>query len=110
MEFFINLAWNTERWNGENLDEYLKLWAKREFGQDAAADLSSIVATYSKYNGRRKPEMLAPDTYSLTDYREALRVVADYKGLVTAYDDVTREMRLPKNSGDALYQLVGFPI
>ncbi len=38
----------------------------REFGPEHAAEIAGIVATYTKYNGRRKPEMLAPDTYSLT--------------------------------------------
>ena len=36
----------------------------------------------SMYAGRRKPELLAPETYSLANYGEAERIVADYDSLV----------------------------
>ena len=39
----------------------------------------NIIAKYTKYNGRRKTESLAPDTYSLVNYQEAENVVADFK-------------------------------
>ena len=41
------------------------------FGTQYGAQVADIISKYTKYNGRRKPEMLAPDTYSLTDYAEA---------------------------------------
>ena len=32
MEYFLNFAWDTTRWNNENINEYTRLWAEREFG------------------------------------------------------------------------------
>ena len=32
-EFFLDLAWNTDRWTHANLRDYTKLWAAREFGR-----------------------------------------------------------------------------
>ena len=46
------------------------------------------MAKYSKFNGRRKPEMLAPDTFSLVNYREAETVVADWQALARKAKDV----------------------
>ena len=106
-EFFINFGWNTERWNGENLDEFMQLWAAREFGPEHAAEIADVVATYTKYNGRRKPELLAPDTFSLTNYNEAERVVADWQALTGKAEEIAGS--LPAAVQDAYYQLVLFP-
>ena len=32
MEFFLDLAWDTERWPHDRLRDYTRLWAAREFG------------------------------------------------------------------------------
>ncbi len=108
LEFFLNLAWDTSRWNGSNLNDFTKLWAEREFGAAHAGDIADIVAKYSKYNGRRKPEMLAPDTYSLTSYQEAETVVADYRAIEKKAEAIAQS--LPVTKQDAFHQLVLFPV
>ncbi|MES1166801.1 MAG: glycosyl hydrolase 115 family protein, partial [Pseudomonadota bacterium] len=107
LEYFLGLAWDTNRWTNGNFGEFTRAWATREFGTERAADIAGIMAKHSKYNGRRKPEMLAPDTYSLTDYREAETVVADYNALAAKAEEIARV--LPPASQDAYYQLVLFP-
>ncbi len=107
-EFFLSLAWNTNRWTNENLDEFTRLWATREFGTDHAADIAQIVSQYPKFNARRKPELLEPSTYSLTNYQEADNVVADYNALVTKAGRISAE--LPENRRNAFYELVLFPV
>ena len=81
IQFFLDYAWAPERWPVERLGEFTRAWAAREFGPDHAAEIADVVAKYTKYNGRRKPEMLEPGTYSLVNYREADTVVADYREL-----------------------------
>ncbi len=108
MEFFMNLAWNTDRWNGENLGDFGRLWATREFGPEHADEIADIVAKYSKYNARRKPEMLAPDTYSPTIYREAGKVAAEYDVIAHQADKISE--KLPPEARDAFDQLVQFPV
>jgi hypothetical protein len=108
MEFFLNYAWNTDRWNGGNLGEFTRLWATREFGARHSDAIADLMAKYTKYNGRRKPEMLAPDTFSLANYREAETVVADWQALARRSDEVAT--RLPAASRDAFHQLIGFPV
>ena len=53
MEFFLSLAWDTPRWSNENLEEFTRLWAEREFGKEHAAEIAEIISTYAKFNGRR---------------------------------------------------------
>ena len=107
LEYFMNLAWDGDRWTNDNLDEFTQLWAAREFGPEHAADIADIISKYTKYNGRRKPEMLAPGTYSLVNYSEAETVVADFKAIADRAEEIYQQ--LPADRRDAFYELVLFP-
>ena len=107
MEFFLQLAWDPARWPKERLGEYTRLWAEREFGPAHAAGIADIVSAELKYNGRRKPELLEPSTYSLVNYDEADRVVAQYDAIVTDAERISQE--LPANARDAFFELVLHP-
>jgi hypothetical protein len=107
-QFFLDYAWNPARWTAERLPEYTRQWAATTFGPEHATEIADIVTTYSTFNGRRKPELLAPDTYSLTNYREAESVVAEYNALAQRAERLSPE--LPAEYRDAFYQLVLHPV
>lgn len=107
LEFFMDLAWNTPRWTAENLDDYTRLWAEQQFGTNYADEIAAIISAYTKYNGRCKPELLTPDTYSLVDYNEFENVVADYQSLACRAENIYN--KLPPSSRNAFYELVLFP-
>jgi len=107
MEFFLNFAWDTTRWNNESINEYTRLWAEREFGAPFAADAAEIISRYSKFNGRRKPELLDASTYSLVNFNEYESVVEEYNALAAKAQAVYD--RLPAAKKDAFYQLALFP-
>ena len=108
IEFFLSYAWNPAAWPAERLPDYLRLWATREFGAEHADDIADIVAKYTKYNGRRKPEMLEPATYSLVNYDEAQRVVAEYNDIAARAEKISAA--LPAAQRDAFFQLVLYPV
>ena len=66
------------------------------------------MAKYTKYNGRRKPELLDEATFSLVNYQEADRVLADWKSLEEKAERVGRA--LPEEAHDAFYELVLHPV
>lgn len=107
MEFFLSFARHPERWPKEKLSSYTQDWAAREFGSKHALEIADIVSKTLKYNGRRKPELLEPGTYSLTNYNEADHVVADYRDLVERAEKVSND--LPEDARDAFFQLVLHP-
>ena len=107
-QFFLDYAWNPERWPAEKLPEYTRRWAEKTFGAQHASEIANLVTTYSRFNSRRKPELLAPETYSLTNYREAETVVAEYNALTERAERVSAA--LPVEYRDAFYQLVLHPI
>ncbi len=108
MEFFLNMAWDTNRWTNRNIGQYTKLWAAREFGAQFADDIADIIEKYTKYNARRKPELLERNTYALNNYLEADRIVADFQDIASRAEEIYR--RLPEEARDAFYELVLFPV
>lgn len=106
-EFFLDLAWNTERWTHDDIRAYTLEWAAREFGAEFAADAADVLTGYTRFNGRRKPELLRPDTYSLTEHDEFGRVVDEYDSLVGMAEALHE--RLPAHKRSAFYQLALFP-
>lgn len=106
-EFFLSLARAPQRWPKEKIAEFTRLWAEREFGAAHAGEIATLVSTYLKYNGRRKPELLDTATYSLLNYREADRVEADFESLVTKAEQV--QATLPATMRDAFFELVLHP-
>ncbi|KAF8193215.1 glycoside hydrolase family 115 protein [Mycena galopus ATCC 62051] len=105
-EFFITYGWNATRWNPDNLDSFVSIWAQREFAvSDAdAAIVTSIVGNLTRFNARRKPELLNGTTYSLINYREAENMQADWTQLQAASTAIYD--KLPAGTKPAFYELV----
>jgi hypothetical protein len=108
IEFFLSLAWDTDTHGSADMTQYTTRWAARQFGSDYADEIADIISDYTKFNGRRKPELLSPLTYSLTNYREAERVVDEYNSLAARAEETGQ--RLPPEMHDAYYHLVLFPV
>lgn len=106
--FFLDYAWNPGRWPAARVGEYAGLWAEQQFGPKYSKDIAHILTSYTKFNSRRKPELLSPDTYSLVDYREAETVVDDYYKLAQKAQRI--DDSLPTEYKDAFYQLVLHPV
>ena len=107
IEFFLTLAREPKRWPKEKISEYTRLWAEREFGPEYAPAIAGIISKYTKLNGRRKPELLSPTTFSLVDYQEADRVLAEWQSIASEAEKIYAS--LPENMRDAFYELVLYP-
>lgn len=106
--FFLDYAWNPNRGNAANLPLYYEQWAEKQFGSKHAKRIGDILATYTKYNSRRKPELISPDTYSITNYKEAEGVVEEYNKLLAKAESIHK--LLPAAYKDAYYQLILHPV
>ena len=109
ISFFLDYAWNPEKWSLDKLPTYSKTWAKATFGEKFAIEIANYLDKYAKYNARIKPELLNANTYSLEGQNnEWSRVLKEYKDLATAaqatYDKIDPTYK------DAYYQLVLYPI
>jgi len=110
-EFFLRLAWNVHAFTPDNLREFGVLWAERQFGVDRrrAEAIADLIARYSKWNGRLKPELLnAVPLYSWTNDKEAETVLADMRDAVRTAERLYAE--LPEPYKDAFFQIVLYPV
>ncbi|SFC43789.1 Glycosyl hydrolase family 115 [Flagellimonas taeanensis] len=108
ISFFLEYAWNPEDFSAEKLPHYYTEWARNQFGSKHAKEIGEIIALYTKYNSRRKPELIEPTTYSLQNFNEAENMVENYNSLVERVKKVKKQ--LPKEAHDAFYQLVQYPV
>ncbi|KAK0200680.1 glycoside hydrolase family 115 protein [Desarmillaria ectypa] len=110
IEFFLTYAWDASVWNPDNLHNFVSSWAQREFGLSPkdANIVQDLISNLTRFNARRKPELLNTTTYSLINYREAETVLSAWDTLVgTAtriYDQLSDETK------PAFFQLVYHPV
>lgn len=107
-EYFLTLAWNPEAWPQTRIAEFAHLWAKREFGEAFAKEIAALMEGYTRHNGRRKPELMSPDTYSLLNYAEAERVLTQLQQLTDAAEALAK--KIPAERQAAYFQLVLHPV
>ncbi len=108
ISFFLDYAWDPNSIQAKDIPEYYINWATQQFGDEFAAEIAEILSLYTKYNARRTPEMLTPDTYSIENYREADRVVDEYNELTEKSRKIYNQ--LPEVYKPSFYQLVLSPV
>jgi endo-1,4-beta-D-glucanase Y len=132
LQFFLDYAWNPERWPVEKLGLWEQEWAQQQFGQKNASAVAEILHTYAKLQSVRKPELLNrkisfdptkdivknPDSaviyddhgnpFSLSNYREMENVVSAWRKLAASADFVKKAM--PAEYQDAFYELVYYQV
>ncbi|GAA4728941.1 glycosyl hydrolase 115 family protein [Flavisolibacter ginsenosidimutans] len=108
ISFFLDYAWDTKKWNEDNLHNYYTQWASEQFGAAHAKEIGEILRKYSQYAARRKPELLDEKTYSLVDYDEWERVVKEWDELEQRAEGVNKQ--LSPEYKDAFFELVLHPV
>lgn len=108
ISFWCDFAWNPERIGPEDVRGYTETWAANQFGKEYSSEIADILTKYTRYNSRRKPELLDAGTYSLDHYREFDRVKKEYNDLLKKAEDV--RSKLPAKYHDAYFQLVLHPV
>lgn len=106
--FFLDYAWDVNKWNEDNLPRYYTQWAIEQFGNTYANDIAELFSVYAQYASRRKPELLDAKSYGILNYNEAGRVTDDWNLLLKKAEAINE--KIPAEQKDAYYQLVLHPI
>ena len=106
--FFLDMAWNPDQFNAQNLQQHSVEFCRSIFGDSYAKEAARLLRTYAKFNRRVTPELLNMRTYSVVNYNEWARVTGEYDQLAIDADKLGRQ--LPQNLQDAWFQLLGYPI
>ena len=107
ISFFLDYAWDPEKTGPADIKKYTEQWAAAQFGKKHAPGIAELLSGYSKFNSRRKPEMLSDNTYSF-NYFEWERVTSDYTALAEKAEKIGQQ--LPPQYQDAYFQLVLHPV
>ncbi len=114
MEFFLQMAYEAKRWTVDNQHEFLREWAKREFGDKGSAEIAAIMDEYYRLGFQRKPEQLQwylpnetprPSDLAITEKLDRLE---SYGALRKRAEIVFATV--PTSKKDAFYQLVLYPV
>lgn len=108
ISFFLDYAWAPDAVSVDALAAYPQAFAAEQFGDAHAAEIGDILTRYTQYNARRKPELQSPDTWSLVNFGEADRVLAEWDDLVERTQRIGAA--LGEAHRDAYYQIVEYPV
>ena len=108
ISFWLDYAWNPDLIQAKDLPAYAEMWAAEQFGNRKSKEIACFLDTYTKFNSRRKPELLSSNTYSLQNFNEAENYIAEYNQLYQNAKKIGNKM--PSYYNDAYYQLVLHPI
>ncbi len=91
IEHFMSLAYDSPRWPRNSVEEFLKLWAARDFGHEVSHEVADIMSKYSvgmhlfieklssyqlqMYSSRIKAELLNSTLWSFANYDEYVLTV-----------------------------------
>lgn len=114
IEFFMQMAYDAEKWNVGNQNQFLKDWAKREFGAENSSEIADIMDKYYRLGFQRKPEhlqwYLPTETPRKSDLNEeeVLQRLNDYALLRKRGEKIYAKLSPIKK--DAFYELVLYPV
>ncbi|KAA1469468.1 hypothetical protein DENSPDRAFT_835095 [Dentipellis sp. KUC8613] len=103
----LDMAYDIEGWNFSSVTPWVQNWASKTFGSEHSEDIAHVIQTYLKMNSRIKPEAVDQNTWSLTSYDEADRVLSEWQELTDLVDKI--EGNLPQEYQAAFYELAGWP-
>ncbi|WP_438481670.1 glycosyl hydrolase 115 family protein [Oleiharenicola lentus] len=113
-EFFLQMAWDINRWKADNIDKFLSEWAAREFGEANAQNIGFLMSAYYRFNFQRRPEHLqwwlsreAPQPSPFPKQEAGDRILS--MGHLAMMADHVRAS-LPPDKQAAFTQLVNYPV
>lgn len=108
IDFFLSMAWDPESFNGSSASTFTHEWAKQQFPAQYVGTVAELINTYTMHNGRRKPEAITPQTYSIDYYDEAQTISTQLQAASKQAERL--EAALPDAYKNAFFQLVGYPL
>ncbi|MDQ0912662.1 hypothetical protein QFZ22_008647 [Streptomyces canus] len=109
LSFAMDMAWDVDRWEADEVEGFLAEWAGRQFGRRHAREIAAIRTEYYRLAGELRPEFIAAGLVSVVHHGdEAGRRMAAYDRLLARVRAVGAE--LPDAYRDAFYELVEYPV
>lgn len=121
--FFLDLAWNVETVNHNNVFSHHEQWYKNTFGEQLGKTSADLMKTYYQLNFERKPEFMGwGEEYASVKWRERVEDTHysfsnynDAQSRIDKFNALTKKVKalyknVPKAHKSAFYQLAYYPI
>ncbi|TKG95429.1 glycosyl hydrolase [Puteibacter caeruleilacunae] len=120
MELFLDMAWDIDAVKENTLDDHMKAWASREFGEDVAEDVVKIKKEYYRLASIRRPEFMGwskvePKTATESGTFNPLANENELQRRVELYDTLVERLsksaeRVGADQKAAWFQLMEYPV
>ena len=99
LNYFMDLAYDYEKWSGEDPDrprEYRKQWVETQFGERVTQEqkdaIASVLDGYTKWNAIRSPEALREGLFQPVHLRECDRIEKEIQSILRTADRLNEEL------------------
>jgi len=126
IEFFMDMAWDIESVNNDNIFQHLAKWASREFGEENAEGIAVAMNEYYRLAMERKPEHMGWSQVEVSGVPRGRTPVIDtdfnpfmfgdeIENRILAYENIEKIVDsignfISPHRRDAYYQLVKYPV
>mgnify|MGYP000306499870 CR=1 FL=1 len=121
-EFALDVAWDSSRWQREDIRSYFEQVAARDVDPEYAEPIADVMMEYYELATQHKPEAMGfnysgwagrgdiqDPAFSLTNYGdEVQRRIERYRDLRTTVEEMRSSM--DEDASDAFFELVYFPV
>ncbi|GAA4019810.1 glycosyl hydrolase 115 family protein [Streptomyces plumbiresistens] len=109
LSFSMDMAWDVDRWDADDVEDFVAQWAGRLFGRRHGPEIAAIRTEYYRLAAERRPEFIDRGMFSVVHHGdEAGRRTAAYERLLERVRALGAE--LPAAYRDAFYELVEYPV
>ncbi|MFJ8533898.1 glycosyl hydrolase 115 family protein [Streptomyces sp. NPDC093591] len=109
LSFSMDMAWDVDRWDADDVEDFLAEWAGRQFGRRYGREIATIRTEYYRLAAERRPEFIDRGVFSVIHHGdEAGRRMAAYERLLARVRAVGA--KVPERYRDAFFELVEYPV
>ncbi|SES27033.1 Glycosyl hydrolase family 115 [Streptomyces sp. yr375] len=109
LSFSMDMAWDVDRWDADDVEGFLAQWYGRQFGLRHAREIAAIRTEYYRLAAERRPEFIDRNIFSVIHHGdEAGRRMAAYDRLLQRTVKLGAE--LPAAYQDAFFELLHYPV
>lgn len=105
---FLDIAYDATLFDVDSTQDWAEAWAAREFGSAAASEAAEALVQFGIMANRRKFELIEPESYSVINYDEGDRVLAEWAALEARAQAI--HDGLAEEAQPAFFQMVLHPI
>ena len=105
ISFVMDMAWDINRWKPSEAHNYIKYWAAKTFGNEAAQEIADIQAGYYRLQAAGKDAHVWFVNYSAEQIEQR---IAEWRALTAHATELAS--RIPESLKNAYFELVSYPV